>query len=86
MKICEPSARLVSFTPDPELLIEQMGRICWKSEGSACEGSHVSFIKMLKSRGHLSVIEHASASFIIGCDRSISHEIVRHRLASFSQQ
>lgn len=85
MRIESHSVRLVHATPDPELVIEQMGRICWKSEGRVVEGSHLDFIRMLKGRDHASVLEHASAGFIITTDRGISHELVRHRLASFSQ-
>lgn len=51
-----------------------------------CSGSEEKFIKMLKSKKHISVIEHAVATFFIRTDRGISHEIVRHRLASYSQE
>jgi thymidylate synthase ThyX len=88
MNIVEPSVTVLSFTPDPELLIERAGRVCYKSEERITDDSHVAFIRMLLAPGkaHESVLEHASASFLIVTDRGISHEIVRHRLASYSQE
>ena len=82
MKIVKPSAELVWITPYAASIIESAGRICYKSEGS--EG--YAFIRRLIAKGHESVLEHASASFKIVCDRGVSHEIVRHRLASYSQE
>ena len=83
MRIVEASAELVSHTPEPAALIERMGRICYQSEP---QGRPDDFVRMLIKRGHESVLEHASASFVIICDRGTSHEIVRHRLASYSQE
>ena len=87
MKIVTPSVTLLHHTPDAEKVIERAGRVCWKSEEKITEDSHVAFIKMLMEPGrkHESVLEHASAGFSIVCDRGISHEIVRHRIASYSQ-
>lgn len=85
MKIVEPYVKLVQVTPNAAELIELCGRLCYKSEDAITEGSAASFIAMLKRRGHLSVLEHAVASFIIGTDRGVTHELVRHRIASFSQ-
>lgn len=85
MKIVEPYVKLVHATENPEKLIELAGRLCYKSEDAITEGSAPRFIEMLKRRGHLSVLEHATASFIIGTDRGVTHELVRHRLASYSQ-
>ena len=64
--------------------IEQFGRICYKSEDKITDNS--SFIKMLIRLGHESVLEHISCSFKIVTDRGISHELVRHRIASYSQE
>ena len=86
MIIVEPSVQLLEYTPDPERLIERAGRVCWKSEGRITGDSHPAFIRMLLEKGHLSVLEHASATLQIITDRGISHEIVRHRIASFSQE
>lgn len=74
------------FAHPQERLIEMAGRVCYKSEPSTYPGSEVAFIERLRKLQHESVIEHASASFRIICDRGISHEIVRHRLASYSQE
>jgi thymidylate synthase (FAD) len=88
MKIVGPSATLIHWTPDPEKVIERAGRVCYKSEDKITEDSHVAFIRMIMDpkKAHESVLEHASAGFHIVCDRGISHEIVRHRLASYSQE
>ena len=86
MKIVEPSAKLLWCTTDPEKVIEEAGRTCYKSEDKITEDSSQKFIEMILARGHESVLEHASASFRIVTDRGITHEIVRHRLASYSQE
>lgn len=84
--IVPQSVTLKSITPDAEHLIEEAGRCCYKSEGKIAPGSAAKMIAMLIKRGHESVLEHASASFLITTDRGITHEIVRHRLASYSQE
>jgi thymidylate synthase (FAD) len=67
-------------------LIEKAGRTCYKSENSITENSAKKFVKNLIERGHLSVIEHYSVSVRIICDRGVSHELVRHRPASYTQE
>jgi thymidylate synthase (FAD) len=84
--IVPQSVTLQSITPDAELLIEQAGRCCYKSEGKTCPGSAAKMLAMLLKRGHESVLEHASATFLVTTDRGITHEMVRHRLASYSQE
>jgi thymidylate synthase (FAD) len=69
-------------------LIERAGRTCYKSEDKitmTIESSET-FIHRILHRGHESVIEHGSISVRFICDRGVSHELVRHRLASFSQE
>lgn len=67
--------------------IEAAGRTCYKSEDRIDEGSAKSFVNMIcNTHKHHSVIEHESVSVRIVCDRGVSHEIVRHRLASYSQE
>ena len=85
MKWIVPNVTLLSHTPEPEILIEKAGRTCYRSEPSG-DGSHIPFINMIINRGHESVLEHASATFRIITDRGTSHQIVRHRLASYSQE
>lgn len=82
----EQSVELLAYTPDPEKLIELAGRTCYKSEDRITDESAAKFIRMILKRGHETVVEHASATFKIVCDRGITHEIVRHRVASYSQE
>jgi thymidylate synthase ThyX len=67
-------------------LLEGAGRTCWKSEGKAKEGSAPSFVQGILTKNHMSVIEHAGVTVRFVTDRGITHELVRHRLASFSQE
>ena len=66
--------------------IERAGRVCYKSERKISDRSAEPFIKQIIARGHESVIEHYSITFRIICDRGVTHELVRHRLASYSQE
>ena len=66
--------------------IELCGRVCYKSEDRITEDSSRKFIKSILERGHESVLEHFSITVRFIVDRGISHEIVRHRLASYSQE
>jgi len=63
--------------------IEEAGRTCYKSEP---KGQPEKFIAMIIKRGHESVLEHGNVTIRFVCDRGISHEIVRHRIASPSQE
>ncbi len=87
MEINEPAVSLIAVTPDCEKVIEEAGRTCYLSLERITESSSDNFIQAAVRRGHLSIIEHASATFrISGASRAFTHQIVRHRLASFSQQ
>jgi thymidylate synthase (FAD) len=78
---------LLAITPGAERLIEEAGRTCYQSGARITDESAGKFIKMLISRGHLSVLEHASATFRFSeVSRTFSHQIIRHRLLSPSQQ
>ena len=68
--------------------IEKIGRVCYKSEGKITEDgeSAKKFVKMLITRGHEAMIEHSSLSVKFVVDRGVSHELVRHRIASFAQE
>lgn len=83
MRIVDQSVELLDITPDSAKLIERAGRVCYKSEDKITDDSAAKFVQMVSKRGHLSVIEHAHATFRIITDRGITHEIVRHRLASY---
>ena len=65
--------------------IEMAGRTCYQSYDKTTNDPS-KFIQALIKRGHTSVLEHASFSFRIRCNRGISHELVRHRIASYSQE
>lgn len=88
MQIVKQSFEILGGVNGEEMLqrIEAAGRTCYKSESKATADSAVRFVAMVLERGHESVIEHESMSVRIVCDRGISHEIVRHRLASYSQE
>jgi thymidylate synthase (FAD) len=86
MKIVEPSVELLWITENPEHQIEQAGRTCYKSEDKMTADSARLFAQKMREHGHHAMIEHAVASFRIITDRGITHEIVRHRLASFAQE
>ena len=66
--------------------IEKAGRTCYKSEGNITVTSTAKFCGALIRSGHHSVLEHESVSVRIVTNRGVSHEIVRHRLASYSQE
>lgn len=88
MKIIEPSVELIN-APSYETLmatIEAAGRTCYKSEDKITEGSAEKFIRGIIKRGHEAVIEHGSLSVRFVCDRGVSHEIVRHRIAAYCQE
>ncbi|MBN1874388.1 MAG: FAD-dependent thymidylate synthase [Anaerolineae bacterium] len=68
----------------PEELIEYAGRVCYRSES---QGNPEAFVRARLHDGHESIIEHASATFEIGdISRACSHQLVRHRIASYSQE
>ena len=88
MKVIDPSV-IVSLQSAPHfimLTIEDAGRTCYKSEDKINETSHVAFIERLVRRGHEAMLEHGYATAHFRIDRGISHELVRHRLASFAQE
>lgn len=66
--------------------IEKCGRVCYKSEGKIEEGSAEKFVAGIIKRGHEAVLEHASVTVKFVVDRGVSHEIVRHRIASYCQE
>ena len=66
--------------------IERVGRTCYKSEDKITDESAVKFVTNLIKRGHEAMIEHNNISVRFICDRVISHELVRHRVASFGQE
>lgn len=90
MKILKPKVETVFFVPESgenvEVLLERIGRISHKSDGRIKEGSAPKFIRKLKELGHGAALEFGYFLAFITCDRGVSHELVRHRLASFLQE
>lgn len=89
MKIINPSIEILTPIDDSsEILkhIELCGRVCYKSEDKISEGSAETFIANIIKRGHEAVLEHFNITVKFVCDRGVSHEIVRHRLASYCQE
>lgn len=86
MILIKPSFEILRITADPLDLIEDAGRTCYKSDSGRNLASNHLFAEKILKLGHESVIEHASATVRIITSRRVSHQIVRHRLASFSQE
>lgn len=66
--------------------IEECARVCYKSENLIKEGSADSFLQKIVNSGHDAVLEHGVFTVKFICDRGVSHEIVRHRIASYCQE
>lgn len=88
MKIIKPYIELIDAPDYGAMLgkIERIGRVCYKSEDKITGDSADSFVRGIIKRGHESVIEHESITVKVICDRGVTHEIVRHRIASYSQE
>lgn len=88
MRIIEPYFEILDELDGKRMLqkIERIGRVCYKSEDLITEDSAEKFIRNILKRGHESVIEHEKISVKMVCDRGVTHEIVRHRVASYSQE
>jgi len=88
MKIIKAGYEILTPINRMEILknIEKIGRVCYKSEDRITDESAPKFVRMLIGRGHEAMIEHESLSVKFICDRGVSHELVRHRIASFAQE
>lgn len=88
MRIINAGFEILSKIEGADILknIEIAGRTCYKSEDNITADSAEKFMAMLIKRGHEAMIEHVSLSVKIICDRGVTHEIVRHRLASYAQE
>ena len=92
MRVIEPSYEILSNISKEGLeelkQIERAGRTCYKSEERITEdGSSVKdFVEMLLEHGHEAMLEHSMLSVKFIVDRGVSHELVRHRIASFAQE
>lgn len=93
MKEANLKVSLLSFTPDPENLVALSARLCYSPIGVEelkeilSEQEKERLIELLRESGHMSPFEHASFTFAVeGISRACSHQLVRHRIASYSQQ
>lgn len=88
MRIIKPSIEIIDMKDGTDILqkLERIGRVCYKSEPKITADSAEQFVRNLIKRGHESVIEHESVTVKVICDRGVSHEIVRHRIASYSME
>lgn len=87
MEVCmgyDIEVKLMAITPDSERLLEQAGRLCYASNDKL--GTNEKWLQSRIKQGHESFIEHASATFYIRASRALTHELVRHRIASYSQR
>ncbi len=84
--------RLLASTPEAENLVVAAARLCYSSSSfeellTWTEERKSALLRKVLAAGHLSVLEHASFTFgVSGISRACSHQLVRHRIASFSQQ
>ena len=85
--------KLISSSPDPDKVVTMAAKLCYSPVGVEEIGENLSeeqidkFLTMLVNMGHESPVEHASFTFAIeGISRACSHQLVRHRMASYSQQ
>lgn len=83
MKLIEQSWVWVQKPVNALQLIENAGRTCYKTEA---KDDPEKFVKMILNKGHESVIEHVNASVLFITNRGVTHELVRHRLAAYSQE
>lgn len=87
MQVVNPCVYVQSFDPARVLKnIELAGRVCYKSEDKIAEGSAERFIQSIVKHGHESVLEHEKLTVKFVTDRATANQIVRHRLASYSQE
>lgn len=86
MKIIKPSYEIRKLDREDILIIEEAARCCYKSEAQIKDGSAEKLIQFLIDHGHESVLEHSRITVKFIVDRGVSHELVRHRLASYSQE
>lgn len=87
------NVELIQYTPDPEKVVAAAARLCYSADPvpelmeKLTDEKIANFVRKLSSMGHLSPFEHVSFQFSIdGVSRALSHQLVRHRIASYSQR
>lgn len=86
MTIIDPSFTWLGNAPDGNQMLANIaaaGRVCYQSESKSDDAA---FVRKRIKQGHESILEHEKISVRIICDRGVSHELVRHRIASYSQE
>jgi thymidylate synthase (FAD) len=88
MEIMKPYFTIEDEIDGEQILrkLERYGRTCYKSEDKITPDSARKFVTSILASGHESVIEHEKVTVRVICDRGVTHEIVRHRIASYSQE
>lgn len=86
MRIIQPTFEILAFTPNMTKVIELGIRTAYKSEDRMTDDSDRKIIELIKSFKHESTLEHATITVKFITDRGVSHELVRHRIASFTQE
>lgn len=91
MRAVTPRVELVRYTPDAEEVVAAAARLCYAADTSDLlqqdPSSAKSFVARLRRMGHMSPIEHIAFTFFVeGVSRAMSHQLVRHRIASYSQR
>lgn len=88
MRVVQAGYEILDTLNGEEILkkIERVARVCYKSEDKITDGSAEKMVKALIKRGHEAMLEHFSFSVKFIVDRGVSHELVRHRVASFAQE
>lgn len=88
MRVINAGYEIISDLNGAEILkhIERCARVCYKSEDRITDGSAEKMVAALIRSGHEAMLEHYSFTVKFICDRGVSHELVRHRIASFAQE
>ena len=88
MKLINSSVQILDEINESEVInkIAKVARTCYKSEDASTTDKDKALVKRLIQSGHEAMIEHYSISVKFICDRGVSHELVRHRMASFAQE
>lgn len=88
MQVIKAGFEIIDTLDGEQILkkIERIARVCYKSEEKIGEGTAESLVRALIKSNHLAMLEHFSFSVKFIVDRGVSHEIVRHRVASFAQE
>ena len=89
IKIIKPSVQILKTSfdnTDVARSIEKVARTCYKSEDKITDSSAEKMVKGLLKSEHMAMFEHETITVLFRCDRGVSHEIVRHRLASYAQE